>query len=476
MPEIDVATLEDGAPTSSRGLFPLKPHLFVLLECDRPTFGGARYSLSGIDEVVICRSQERVAKRETSGKVTRLFVGLPGSSLSSTHARLNRCGPDWLLEDAGSKNGSFVNGVRVDRATIHDRDLIEVGHTLLSLRTTLPTPPEIRDLDVSGGALTSTLTTLIPELEQSFKDLVTIAESKVPIVLVGDTGTGKEVIARTIHATSQRPGRFVPINCGALPHNLVESQIFGHVKGAFSGAVRDEVGLMRAADRGTILLDEIGDLPLAAQPALLRVLQEGEVVPVGGTRPIAVDVRIMAAAHEPLDNLVRARCFRSDLLGRLEGFVLELPALRERMEDLGVMIASLLRKSLPSAPESIQLKPSVGRALFTYEWPLNVRELEQCLNRALALAQGGPIERRHLPPKLAPVLDGPKCRSPSSTAPPPGLAPAEAALRSELLNKLEQHEGRIADVAASMGKARMQIHRWMKKFAIDPKAFRKPRE
>src|SRR5207302_1217977 len=189
----------------------------------------------------------------------------------------------------------------------------------------------------------------------------------------GETGTGKEVIARAIHAASRRPGAFVAVNCGALAPNLVESELFGHKKGAFSGATEDHNGLVRAADKGTLLLDEIGDLPVPTQAALLRVLQQREVLPLGTTKPMPVDLRVVAASHRDLEAEVGAGRFREDLWSRLAGYTAQLPALRDRREDLGLLVAALLARLVQTRP--IRFTSEAGLALVQYDWPRNVREL-----------------------------------------------------------------------------------------------------
>jgi transcriptional regulator with GAF, ATPase, and Fis domain len=286
-------------------------------------------------------------------------------------------------------------------------------------------------------------------------------------MLRGETGTGKEVAARAVHALSKRAGPFVPVNCGAIPVALVESHLFGHTRGAFSGAVRDEPGFVRAAHGGTLFLDEIGDLPPASQAALLRVLQEGEVIPVGTTRAVPVDLRIVAATHQQLEALVARGAFRADLLARLDGFTFALPPLRERREDTGLLVADLLRAT-PDA-ERLQLSSEVGRALLQYEWPLNIRELGHCLARACALAKGEHrLELRHLPPQVRGALE------PSPGADEPlGAEGSDARLRVQLEGLLAQHEGNVAEVARALGKARMQVHRWCKRFEIDPERYRR---
>jgi transcriptional regulator with AAA-type ATPase domain len=459
-------TLEDEGSSSGK-LWPATAHLFVVLECDRPAAGGARYSLGGIDEISIERGSERSVTRERSGTKSRLVLKVPGKSLSSKHARLVDDGARWVLEDNQSKNGSYLNGVRVTRAAVADGDLIEVGHTILSLRLALPTPTGT-PLDWDGQEESSELPpTLLPLFAHELGELAKLAELKVPIVVVGETGTGKEVLARALHRVSKRPGRFVAVNCGALAPSLVEGQLFGHVRGAFSGAVTDQLGFVREADGGTLLLDEIGDLPKPAQSTLLRVLQEGEVVPLGRARPVEVDLRVMAASQEPLDALVAAGQFRADLRARLEGFVVHLPNLRERREDLGMLVAALAAKvaseeGVSRAP-GISFKPDAGRVLCMYEWPLNIRELEQCVTRALALAIGAPVGKNHLPAQIAGAVHRPTVR----------FWEDDELLRKELVTKLEEHDGNVANVARALGRARMQVHRWMARLAIDPNDFRK---
>jgi transcriptional regulator with GAF, ATPase, and Fis domain len=267
-----------------------------------------------------------------------------------------------------------------------------------------------------------------------------------------------------VHEMSGRSGAFVAVNCGAIPATLVESHFFGHVKGAFSGAIASELGLFRAADGGTLFLDEVGDLPGAAQAALLRALQEREVVPVGATRPIKVDLRLLAATHKPLEAMARRAEFRGDLLARLAGFTAVLPPLHARRPDLGAIVASLLRKLAPARAADVRLTPAAAEALYRYRWPHNTRELEQCLSRAVVLAGGEPIDLVHLPSALT--------GGESSGAAPSGLRPRDEEIRRELLEQLARHQGNLANVARAMGKARMQVHRWCQRFGIDPNRYR----
>jgi DNA-binding NtrC family response regulator len=443
-------------------------YLVVALESERPRSGSSRHCLRGIDDVTLGRGDERGARRE--GR--RLEVSLPSPWMSGTHARIVRSPEGWRLEDAGSRNGTLVNGNAVAHVVLADGDLVEVGRTLLVFRESLHAPPGTPlDFDSRQAAPPAHgLATLLPALAEGIDALVRIARSAVPVLLRGETGTGKEVVARAVHALSERPGPFVAVNCGAIPAALIESQLFGHTKGAFSGAVRDEPGFVRAAGGGTLFLDEIGDLPSASQAAMLRVLQEGEVVPVGTTRPVHVDLRIVAATNQPLEALVARGSFRTDLLARLDGFTHTLPALRERREDVGLLVADLLA-DVAAATDDVTLGVDVARALVSYAWPLNVRELKQCLARACALGgETRAIEKAHLPPAVAAALGSrPATTEGDSTEPHDGPP-----VRAQLEALLAQHEGNVAEVARAMGKARMQVHRWMKRFAIDPDRFRKP--
>jgi transcriptional regulator of acetoin/glycerol metabolism len=453
------------APAGPTRLTPPEAHLVVVLECDHPLSGSSRHSLRGVTEVTIGRGSERTAVREGE----RLALKLPGGWMSSQHARVRIDGDRWRIEDAGSRNGTWVNGKQVVHLVLQDGDLIETGHALILFRQALHAPPTAAiDFDSRAAPFPAPgLGTVIPALTSEIDALVRIAASSIPVLLRGETGTGKEITARAVHLLSKRPGAFVPVNCGAIPASLVESHLFGHTKGAFSGAVRDEPGFVRSASGGTLFLDEIGDLPATSQAALLRVLQEGEVIPVGATRAVAVDLRVVAATHQQLEALVARGAFRVDLLARLDGFTFGLLPLRERREDTGMLVANLLRAT-DAASEGLQLSPEVGRALLRYDWPLNIRELGHCLARACALTKGQLLlELQHLPPQVRGALGA------DLGMEEPAGETSESRLRAQLEGLLAQHEGNVAEVARTLGKARMQVHRWLKRFGIDQTRYRR---
>lgn len=241
---------------------------------------------------------------------------------------------------------------------------------------------------------------------RAFTELLKLAETVAPtdstVLLTGESGTGKEVIARYIHALSERAdGPFVSINCGALPENLLESELFGHVKGSFTGAVRDKEGLLVAAGSGTFFLDEVGEMPPSLQVKLLRALQEREVVPVGATEPISIDVRIIAATNRDLEDEVRRGAFRSDLYYRLNVISLHLPPLRERVADIPLLAEHFLKNlSERDGRRNFRLSEAALERLKHYDWPGNTRELENALERAAVLAQGEEIGVDLLPSRI----------------------------------------------------------------------------
>jgi two-component system response regulator PilR (NtrC family) len=246
-----------------------------------------------------------------------------------------------------------------------------------------------------------------------------VAPSDSTVLITGESGTGKELVARAIHRRSQRADReFVPVNCGAIPDTLIESELFGHVRGAFTGAVNDRPGLFRQAHRGTIFLDEIGELPLPMQVRLLRVLQDRQIVPVGGTAAVSVDVRVVAATNRDLERLVAEGKFREDLYYRLNVIRIETPPLRSRPEDIPLLLVHLLRTCSERHGKTVErVSPRTLRTLCTYGYPGNIRELENVIDHAITLCEGDALTERDLPAQL--LAQGSPPATPEAELPTP---------------------------------------------------------
>jgi len=291
-----------------------------------------------------------------------------------------------------------------------------------------------------------------PQLDRQLERAVRLVDTPVSILLTGETGSGKEFFAKALHEASQRRGKpFVAVNCAAIPESLIESELFGHLPGSFSGAApKGKRGLIAEADGGTLFLDEIGDMPLALQARLLRVLAERELLPVGATRPVPVDIRVIAATHADLEALVRAGRFRDDLFYRLAGAHLRLPPLRER-RDLPWLVQRQLRDGVPV----VQLSADADARLRAWHWPGNLRELRNVIEFARALCRGGVIEVDDLPDHLL-------AAAPDAA---PSALPAEAQL---LLQYLRAARWNVSAVAHQTGRSRMTIYRRMKRWGIEP--------
>ena len=237
-----------------------------------------------------------------------------------------------------------------------------------------------------------------PKMQEVFSTIGRLGDSKATVLVTGESGTGKELVAKAIHFNSNRKERpFVTVNCGAIPHELMESELFGHVKGAFTGAVAAKQGLFEVADSGTLFLDEVSELPLHLQVKLLRVLEDPEIRPVGGVKPVRVDVRIVAATNRDLAQAIAAKTFREDLFYRLHVISLPIPPLRERRDDIPPLVSHFLQKFAPAGGPPKLISPDALTALERYPWPGNVRELEHAIERAVTLEPGGVLRVESLP-------------------------------------------------------------------------------
>jgi DNA-binding NtrC family response regulator len=339
----------------------------------------------------------------TLGATSDNDLVLEDETVSRNHCRIFVEGDQYLVRDLESTNGTFVNRVRIREAWLKPGCNLMLGKTEMRFA---PVDEKFR---------------IVPSEKQRFGDLIgrnakmreiyaileKISPTDATVVIEGETGTGKEVVARSIHQESRRAGGpFMVFDCGAVPENLIESELFGHEKGAFTGAVSTRQGVFEMAHGGTVFLDELGELALELQPKLLRVLEQREVKRVGGSKPIKVDVRVVAATNRDLEEEVRAGRFREDLFYRLSVVRLILPALKERKEDIPNLVKHFLKNAHLNRDREGQPKiQNVSREsldrLVEYEWPGNVRELFNCVERAVSFAEGDVIEVQDLPEHVA---------------------------------------------------------------------------
>jgi transcriptional regulator with PAS, ATPase and Fis domain len=446
----------------------LGAQLFRLLCADDLSQPSRRYALSRFAEVAIGRAQDGNAR---PGRAM-LRIGLPDLYASTRHAHLESPGGSWHVRDDGSTNGTWLNGVRIpkaERQPLHEGDLLEVGHTFFLFRASARGAPEI---DEAVSAEAPDPLTLQPEWALELAKLDGLARTSHEILLLGESGAGKEVLAQLLHERSGR-ARMVILNCGALPENLLEDELFGHARGAFSGAHSDRQGLIRAADGGALFLDEVGDMPPALQVKLLRFLEDHKVRSIGSEKEDVVDVRVIAATHRNLEQLVAQGKFRHDLMARLGLLPIRIPALRERREDLGLLIRAIVRTSAAGLAR-VRFTPDALRLVLQYSWPLNVRELRHALLAAVDLARAEGGEAVTIAPRLLPVAVRELRPSPASQpdAGPGALTDAQRETRDRLVELLRRLNGNVTAVAREMGKARMQIQRWIVRYGIDVRALR----
>jgi Nif-specific regulatory protein len=343
------------------------------------------------------------------------------------------------------------------------------SYALREQMKTLSTPGEA----VSGVATSYDPDRIIGEsavIRQVMHDLQQAAPSRSTVLLRGESGTGKELGARALHQLSERcQGPFVRLNCAALPENLLESELFGHERGAFTGAVRMRRGRFELADKGTLFLDEIGDLSLATQVKLLRVLQERTFERVGGNRPISVDVRIIAATHVDLEEAVRAGRFREDLYYRLNVVPITLPPLRERREDIPLLVGYFLQRFNAENRRQLKISSAAMDLIVGYDWPGNVRELENCVERMVVMARHDIIAPEEVP---LPAHVFRPAAAPSAAMPPPtsSLPGAVADIeRQRLMEALQRSGGVQTRAAALLGITPRQLGYRLKKYQIDPR-------
>jgi DNA-binding NtrC family response regulator len=378
--------------------------------------------------------------------------------VSSLHARIDVVEGGYQLSDQDSLNGTFVDGVRVEEPVrLREGAVLFFGHQVAVFRTMCSRELEAirRDLSAPFGPVPM----LSPVFVAVTDKLRRLAAGSGEMLLIGETGVGKEVYARAIHDASGRTGRFVAVNCAAIPRELVESELFGFVRGAHSEARDAKPGLIDEADGGTLFLDEIGEMSPELQSKLLRFVQDRMLTPVGATLPRKIDARILAATNRlTAPTTSEESGLRVDLVARLGAEPMRLPSLREHIEDVSALAVHFLRGS------DRRLTPPALRALHLHRWPGNVRELEKSLQEAQVLSRGTPaIDLDHLPSRLY------QTERPAA-APIPRSRPAPTSAQLEEL--LRRHKGNMTHVARELQRQPALVYRWMQRFQLDPDSFR----
>ncbi|HEV8362108.1 MAG TPA: sigma-54 dependent transcriptional regulator [Gemmatimonadaceae bacterium] len=437
------------------------PHRVLIVDDDR-AFGLSTAALlrgEGYDVALARDAQEAITQlRASRFDLMLLDLRMPGLDGIALVEALRLWGePIPVLMISGA--GTIDSAVRALHVGADDFLTKPVEPEVLFARVAevLDRRPDLTSEHVAHGLVGRS-----PAMRAVVASIARVAPTDATVLILGETGTGKELVARAVHRASPRAdGPFVAVNCAGLAEGVLESELFGHVRGAFTGAVRDRVGVFEAAAGGSLLLDEVGDMSLALQQRLLRVLQEREIVRVGATRPMPVDVRVIASTHRDLQTLVQGGGFREDLLYRLNVFPITLPPLRDRPEDIALLVVHGLEQLRARVPHAARLSCSAFalRALRAYHWPGNVRELLAALELAAIHAGFARIEAQHLPAAVreavATQLEA-RYRAPASPD----------AEQSAIVAALEHSGGVVSRAAELLGMGRTTLWRKLKAYGI----------
>lgn len=397
------------------------------------------------------------------GKDAGCGLVLEDSFASGVHCRILHDAGRTLLFDLGSTNGTWVNGVRVGHAELSPGTVVLVGETELSIELAAKSKakPSFEGIISSAACM-----------QEVFELIERVAPSSAPITILGETGSGKELVARAIHARSERPkGPLIPVNCAAISRELIESELFGHERGAFTGATTARKGAFEEANGGTIFLDEIGELSADLQAKLLRTLELGEIKRVGSSRPFRVDARVVAATHRDLRAMVREGRFREDLYYRLAVVRVELPPLRRRPGDVRLLAGTLASAWVQRGPVPA-ITPEAMLRLEAHAWPGNVRELKNVIARALLLRKGPTITEADLSFDDASDVGGGSSHlsdDENSVVILPGKTLAEIE-REAILKALRRHEGNRRAAARELDVARSTMQARAKELGVPPPA------
>jgi transcriptional regulator with GAF, ATPase, and Fis domain len=432
-----------------------------------------------------------VFPREVAGLTVRLARGLvfgrdpssgtsavcvPHPTVSRRHANVQEAFGVPIVTDLGSSNGTLVDGVRIDKPTpVRVQSVVRFGDTIAIVDEEAVAAPADEDTRIPGVG---------PRMARVRQVVARSAPETGAVLVLGETGTGKEWLAADVHRLSGRTGPYLKLSCAELSPQLIESELFGHERGAFTGAVAKHAGLFLSADGGTLFLDEVGELPLDLQAKLLRVLQEGEVRPVGSVQTLKTDVRVVCATNRDLARLVEEDRFRRDLYARLSVFEVRLPALRERRQDILDWIDRFTARATSERgrPCNIQLQPAVAERILGHTWPENLRGIDRLVQRLLSISDQVTVGMSMLGevmPELAAAdsapsgVSAPLSPKASEKAPPPvddkSTAPPlpDPPTREEFLAVYEATGRSVRATSKHFGRDRRQVYRWLEAFGIE---------
>ena len=392
------------------------------------------------------RVERLIGARLSIGRDEGSTIRLDGPGVSRNHAELYRQGPLYVLRDLGRTNGTWLSGRPIEHAPITDGAILRIGDWVGIFCPCGPQDMEFGEL--APGLFGS------HEMDELLSPVRRAAKAKLPILLIGDTGSGKERVARAVHHFSDRSGPFVAVNCAALPEQLAEAELFGYRRGAFTGAERSSPGFFRSAHGGTLFMDEMPELSASLQAKLLRVVEDGQVQGLGEPATVPVDVRLISASQKPLSELVQAGRLRQDLAARLTGLEVRLPTLAARRSDIAPLFAAFVAQQTGGQPPEIESR--LIEALCLHDWPQNVRELELMTRTLLAVHGHEPLlKRQHLPPHLAALCQD---RGSAERSVPAGRERREHDIEN-VKRELERNGGNVKAAAETLGLSRQRIYR-----------------
>lgn len=422
----------------------------------------------------------------TIGALEDNDIIIEDDTVSRSHCRIVQEDSSYVVVDLNSTNGTHINGVRIKEAYLAPGAILFVGSTQIRFNPIdeqVPVTPSTSERlgNIVGRSV---------KMREIFNIIEKISPTSATVVIEGETGTGKEVVSQTVHMMSPRKDKpFIVFDCGAVPESLIESELFGHEKGSFTGAIMTRKGLFEMAQGGTIFLDELGELSLDLQPKLLRVLEQREVRRVGSNKPIPINVRVIAATNRSLEDEVKAGRFREDLFYRLSVVRLFLPSLRERAEDIPPLIDHFLEKmecnrDFDGSRRIKRVNPAVYDALMQYEWPGNVRELANIVERACSFAESDVLQLEDLPDYVASVYNPHRGPDPSQPREQWTEVPSKSELKEQpfkeaketwistferdyITDLLNRHGGNISQAAREADIDRKYFRKLMGKYGIE---------